>query len=95
MQHAYLRDEYLIPNELSKNRLSSDASKNNPVIALDKELHKKVNQLQKEDVQTSGVTGREHIEGNIRVLKELNVPEKQIKKLAKKSVKHALDLGIF
>ncbi|WP_252238408.1 RHS repeat-associated core domain-containing protein [Clostridium sp. VAP51] len=69
LQHAYLRDEYLVPNNLSKNRLSSDASKNNPVISLNKELHKQVNQLQKENVPISGVTGREHIEGNIRVLK--------------------------
>ncbi|WP_253198410.1 RHS repeat domain-containing protein [Clostridium gasigenes] len=95
LQHAYLRDEYLVPNKLPKNRLSSDASKNNPVIALDKELHKKVNKLQQEIVPTSGVKGRHHIEANIGVLKQLNVPEKKIKKLAKKAVKHALDLGIF
>ncbi|WP_297429542.1 RHS repeat-associated core domain-containing protein [Clostridium sp.] len=76
LQHAYLRDEYLAPNDLPKNRLSSDASKNNPVIALDKDLHKQVNQLQKENVPTSGVSGRVHIEGNIRVLEQLNVPEK-------------------
>ncbi|MBP2021909.1 RHS repeat-associated protein [Clostridium punense] len=95
LQHAYLRDQYLAPNNLSKNRLSSNASKNNPVIALDRETHKIVNKLQQEIVPVTGVKGRQHIEANIRVLRYLNIPRKKVNKLAKKAVKHALDLGIF
>ena len=46
-------------------------------------------------VPLKGVTGRQHIEANIKVLRKVNLPEKQIRKLAKKAVKHAIDLGIF
>lgn len=95
MQHAFLRANYLIPNNLSIVRLGSKASCKNPVIALPSKIHKKVNKLQKEMVPLKGVTGRQHIEANIKVLRKVNLPEKQIRKLAKKAVKHAIDLGIF
>ncbi len=61
LQHAFLRDNYLIPNNLSIVRLGSKASCKNPVIALPSKIHKKVNKLQKEMVPLKGVTGRQHI----------------------------------
>lgn len=90
LQHAFLKD-----NGLVNTRLSNDVSKNNSVIALERELHSKVNSLQAKTVDFRNQTGRQNIEANLRILRQFDLPEKQLRKLTKKAVKHAQDLGVF
>jgi hypothetical protein len=90
LKHAFLKDKGLV-----NNRLGNDISKNNPVIALDKQLHTRVNTLQSATVNFRNQTGRQNIEANLAILRQFNISEKQLRKLTKKTVKYAQDLGIF
>ena len=87
-QHANLK-----ANDLATNRLSTDASKNNPVIALDRDTHVQVNQAQR-SIDAANQTPMENIEANTQILRDNpNVPNDQVDVLHDQAVQHANNLG--
>jgi hypothetical protein len=89
LQHAQLK-----ANGLATERLSTAASQNNPVIALDRELHKKVNAAQKA-LKTDEMTPIESIKANANILRKLKAaPPSVIDDLEQRALKHARSLGL-
>ncbi|MBD8528186.1 RHS repeat-associated core domain-containing protein [Pseudomarimonas arenosa] len=89
LQHALLKREGLVAA-----RHSTDASKQNPVIALDKDVHKKVNKAQRAlDLQSQ--TAIENIGSNARILRDVGIARKKVQKLANKAVEHARRMGLL
>ncbi|WP_146168667.1 hypothetical protein [Sphingomonas sp. PP-CE-3G-477] len=87
-QHANLNER-----GLATARHASDASKSNPVIALDRDAHLNVSRAQHEiDARTQTLT--ENIEFNVKILRDLKVaPVENIDKLHQMSIDHAKSLG--
>ena len=81
-QHANLKAK-----GLAQQRLSTEASRKNPVIALEKSKHIMINSAQK-SINASSQSARQNIEANIRILSNNGVPQKSIHELAKKAVEH-------
>lgn len=87
-QHANLK-----ANDLATTRLSTDASKNNPVIALDHDTHVQVNAAQRA-LDPSTQTPIENINANTQILRDLNAaPPSQIDALHTMATDHAKSLG--
>ncbi len=86
-QHANLKAK-----GLAKERLSTEASKKNPVIALEKTKHKQVNRAQA-SIDAANQTARQNIEANTRILRDNNIPRKIVDEIFKKAAKHAKELG--
>lgn len=87
-QHANLKAK-----GLATERLSTAASKNNPVIALDQAAHAKVNAAQRA-LNAAEMTPLENIKANAAILRKLNAaPEKTIKQLEEAAIRHAKSLG--
>lgn len=87
-QHANLNER-----GLATARHASDASKSNPVIALDRDAHLNVSRAQREiDARTQ--TPTENIESNVKILRDLKVaPVENIDKLHQMAIDHAKSLG--
>jgi hypothetical protein len=81
-QHANLKAK-----GLAQQRFSTEASRKNPVIALEKSKHIMINSAQK-SINASSQSARQNIEANIRILSNNGVPQKSIHELAKKAVEH-------
>lgn len=87
-QHANLNEQ-----GLASARHASDASKNNPVIALDRDTHVEVNKAQRA-LDARAQTPRENIEANIKILKDLKAaPSNKIDQLHDMAIDHANSLG--
>jgi RHS repeat-associated protein len=80
-------------NGLADKRLGSDASKNNPVVALSKETHQQVNAAQR-SIDASNQTPSQNIQANANVLRQTKaVPESVISRIEKWALEHAKKLG--
>jgi hypothetical protein len=87
-QHANLRAQ-----GLATNRLSTAASQNNPVIALDRAVHQQVNAAQRA-FDAASQTPLQNINANAQILRDLNVaPEDTISQLQQMATQHAQSLG--
>ena len=87
-QHANLK-----ANGLATERLSTAASQNNPVIALDRATHVKVNAAQRA-LDAANMTPLENIKANADILRRLNAaPESVIKEAEEAAIQHAKSLG--
>ena len=87
LQHSVLQNEGLVDGA----RLSSDASKNNPVIALDAETHAKVSAAQME-AGTQNMKPIESIEANARILREVGIDAATVSDIETKSKEHYASL---
>ena len=91
LQHANLNER-----GLATTRLSTDASKENPVISLPKDVHKEINKEQRA-ISPRTQTGTENINLNVEVLKNNDkVPQESIDKIEKMAKEHndSLDCNI-
>ena len=81
-QHANLKK-----NGLASERLSSEVSKENPVIMLPKEIHSKVNKMQRKlDVSKSPV---DNINENIDILNQIDeIPKSKITEIGNNALQH-------
>ncbi len=80
-------------NGLADKRLGSEASKNNPVVALSKETHQQVNAAQR-SIDASNQTPAQNIQANANVLRQTNAaPESVISRIEKWALEHAKKLG--
>jgi len=87
-QHANLK-----AHGLANERLSTAASQNNPVIALDQAVHKKVNAAQSA-LNAAEQTPLENIKANADILRNVQAaPERTITQLEEMAIKHAQSLG--
>src|SRR5262249_5203995 len=87
-QHANLRAQ-----GLAADRLSTAASQNNPVIALDRALHQQVNAAQR-TIDAAIQTPLQNINANATILRDLKVaPQKTIDLLQEQAIEHARSLG--
>jgi hypothetical protein len=87
-QHANLKSL-----GLASERLSTPASQNNPVLALDRTVHLRVNAAQRV-LNAAGQTPIENINANAAILRNLNVaPESTIMRLQRMAIQHARSLG--
>ena len=87
-QHANLKAK-----GLATERLSTTASKNNPVIALDRATHVKVNAAQRA-LNAADMTPLKNIEANADILRNLNAaPESVIKAAEEAAIRHTKSLG--
>lgn len=78
---------------LADQRLGTDASKNNPVVALSKETHQQVNTAQR-SIDASNQTPAQNIQANANVLRQTKaVPESVISRIEKWALEHAKKLG--
>jgi len=83
LQHANLNER-----GLATTRLSTDASKNNPVIALEKSVHKEVNKVQR-NLSPRTQTGTQNISDNIQILRDNpNIPNDVIDQLERMAIEH-------
>jgi hypothetical protein len=80
-------------NNLGTSRLSSDASKENPVIALSKETHQEVSAAQR-SMDASKQTPAQNIRANAEILRRTNAaPESAIQKIERMAIELATKLG--
>ena len=81
-QHANLKK-----NGLASERLSSEVSKENPVIMLPKEIHSKVNKMQRKlDVSKSPV---DNVNENIDILNQIDeIPKSKITEIGNNALQH-------
>jgi RHS repeat-associated protein len=87
-QHANLKAQ-----GLATERLSTAASQNNPVIALDRTLHQQVNGAQGA-INAATQTPLENINANAAILRNLNIaPQSTIDLLQQRAIEHARSLG--
>lgn len=87
-QHANLNERGLAPA-----RNASDASKANPVIALDRDTHVEVNKAQRA-LDARNQTPIENIESNVQILRDLKAaPPANIDQLHQMAIDHAKGLG--
>ncbi|NOQ26245.1 MAG: toxin [Bacteroidales bacterium] len=83
LQHANLNER-----GLTITRLSTEASKSNPVIALEKATHQEVNAAQKV-LKPRIQSGIENIKSNTEILRRNpNIPNSAVKKIKKAAIKH-------
>ena len=92
--HEVLQNSILKQKGLTKKRLDTDASKNNPVIALDKDTHKKVNKAQIEQ-GTKDMSVKESIEANSKILSDNGVPDTSVNQIKNDAISHAQNLNIY
>jgi hypothetical protein len=87
LQHANLNER-----NLARTRLSTEASKNNPVIALDKTVHTDVNKAQRA-IDPRAQSGVENIEANAKILREHpEIPNSAVDQLEDAASRHNEDL---
>lgn len=87
-QHANLKS-----NGLAGERLSTAASKNNPIIVLDQATHAKVTAAQSE-LSASAMTPIENIKANAEILRSLKAaPSSAINQAEAEAIAHARSLG--
>lgn len=81
-----------LKKQLKKPRLAEDVSKKNPVIALNKEIHKKVNKTQR-NLDIANQTEIENIEANIKTLEDTGIAKISIDEIAKLAKEQAKNIG--
>lgn len=81
-----------LKEQLKKPRLAEDVSKKNPVIALNKEIHKKVNKAQR-NLDIANQTAIENIEANIKTLEDTGIAKISIDEIAKLAKEQAKNIG--
>jgi hypothetical protein len=87
-QHANLK-----ANNLATTRLSTAASRNNPVMALDRGIHQQVNAAQR-SLEAAAMTPRANISANAAILRKLNVASAEaVDQLEQMAIEHAQSLG--
>jgi RHS repeat-associated protein len=80
-------------NGVASKRLGTDASKNNPVVALSKETHQQVTVAQR-SIDASNQTPVQNIQANANVLRQTKaVSESVISRIEKWALEHAKKLG--
>ncbi|MDC6133994.1 RHS domain-containing protein, partial [Burkholderia gladioli] len=87
LQHAWLKNQ-----GLASNRLSTDASKNNPVIALNCDCHKAVNKAQRA-LDVTKQTAQQNIEANADILRANGIPDATVDNIRQAALNHAKTLG--
>jgi uncharacterized protein RhaS with RHS repeats len=83
LQHAVLQKEGLMDGE----RLSGDASKNNPVIALNHDVHQQVNAAQLAQ-GTQNMPPIESIETNAQILRDAGIDDEIVDDIEAKAKEH-------
>ena len=87
-QHANLNER-----GLATARHASDASRSNPVIALDRDMHVQVNQAQRA-IDARNQTPRANIDANVQILRDLQAaPRQNLDQLHQMATDHAASLG--
>jgi hypothetical protein len=81
-QHANLK-----ANDLATNRLSTEASKNNPVIALEREQHKIINKAQKA-IDAPNQLPLDNIMDNSKILRDAGIPEDIVNDITNRALNH-------
>ncbi|TQR19176.1 hypothetical protein [Psychrobacillus vulpis] len=81
-QHANLK-----ANGLATNRLSTEASKNNPVIALEREQHKLINKAQR-GVDATNQLPLDNITSNSKILRDAGISEDIVNDITNKALNH-------
>lgn len=76
-----------VANNLATNRLSNEASKNNPVIVLDREQHKIINRAQRE-LDAANQLPIDNIMSNSKILRDNGIPEDIVDDIANRTLKH-------
>jgi hypothetical protein len=89
IQHAFLKDR-----GLATRRFSTEASRKNPVIALDRSQHIDINKAQAA-LDVAEQRALQHIAENARILREAGVPEAYIGELLSRAIEHARKLGFI
>ncbi len=92
--HEVLQNAILKQKGLTNKRLDTDASKKNPVIALNKDVHTKINKSQIEK-GTKDMSVKESINVNSKILIDNGVPKASVDKIKADSIQHAKDLKIY
>jgi len=81
-QHANLK-----ANGLATTRLSTEASKNNPVIALEREEHKLINKAQR-GFDVANQLPIENIMSNSKILREAGISEDIVNEITSRAIDH-------
>jgi hypothetical protein len=89
LQHAILKRE-----GLATTRLSTQASRRNPVIALRRSIHGKATRAQS-FIDTGTTTALENISQNARILRDIGISGRQVQKLTDRAIKHGRTLGLI
>lgn len=89
--HEVWQHSNLKANGLATKRLSTNASKNNPVIALDKSEHQAINRTQK-NIDVTHQTPEENIKTNAEFLRKVGVPKEVVEDITQKALNHARNL---
>ncbi|QCT01640.1 Rhs family protein [Paenibacillus algicola] len=72
---------------LATNRLSTEASKNNPVIALEREQHKVINQAQR-GIDAANQLPLDNIISNSKILRDAGISEDIVNDITNKALNH-------
>ncbi|MEL4106276.1 RHS repeat-associated core domain-containing protein [Oscillospiraceae bacterium WX1] len=86
-QHANIKE-----NGLASERLSTDVSKNNPVIALEQSQHKIVNKAQRA-FDAANQAPLENIRANSNILREAGIPQDIVDDITNRAIQHAKSNG--
>ena len=86
LQHAWLKE-----HGLAGKRLSTQASKDNPIIVLERSLHQDVNRAQR-SFDVSKQTAQENIKANTDLLRAMSVDGAQVDQLEQNALQHATGL---
>lgn len=87
--HELWQHSNLKANNLATNRLSTPASKRNPVIALDKDTHKIINSAQK-NLDAVNQAPIENVKSNAKILLDSGIPLTKVGKILVMALKHLI-----
>lgn len=91
--HELLQNVILEKEGLTSTRFSTDASKNNPIIALPESIHAEVSAKQIA-LDTKNMSPMDNIKANAKILKDVGVPPDIVDDLESKAIRHAKDNGL-
>jgi hypothetical protein len=98
--HEVLQNAWLKQHGLAGRRGSGSASRDNPALAVGKELHDAIGARQRalglnDPTRLRSMTARENIELNARALREAGVPDHAVQTIVNEAVSHARGLGVY
>ncbi len=88
-QHANIKAK-----GLATERLSTDASKNNPVIALKRSLHKIINKAQR-SLDAANQEPLDNIKANSDILRESGIPADIVEDITNRAIQHGKNKGVI
>lgn len=91
--HELLQNIVLEKEGLASTRFSTDASKNNPVIALPESIHTEVSAKQIA-LDTKNMSPMDNIKTNAQILRDAGVPLDIVDNLENKAIAHAKNNGL-